>query len=484
MSNKLIGKFQTQLPTGSATFEVPNAGTYFLKEVKAPNGYTLLQGMIPVTVGGTANVVEKTIYNEKLPETQKYFIKVYKKDKVNNAPLSSATFGVYDANKNQIGTFETTIPDGSGVFEVPSAGTYYLKELQAPHGYILKDGFIPVEVGGNVNVVEKTIFNEQEEKPFNRIEILKVDDANNKLSGVKFSLYTKDDKLVETGYTDKNGVLVFDKLEEATYYVKEEETLQGYILDTKEHVIKVKDGETKSIKVINMKEETNGWLSIRKYIDGTTTPLAGVEFTVTASNGVSKIFTTDSNGSIYITVPVGNYTVQETKTLKGYIMDDTPRTVQVLPNETPKDLVFYNAPANATIVITKLDENTRAPLAGAKFGVFTQDEKLVQTVMTDATGHASMTLPYGDYILREIEAPLGYILDVNSTTTLSVNGSKNLVEIVVTNSKIPTPVKPPKTGFSGFGGSSGILMVLSAIAGISLILLNRRAILETLFKKQ
>lgn len=483
ISNKLIGKFQTQLPTGAATFEVPNEGTYFLKEVKAPNGYTLIQGMIPVTVGGTTNVVEKTIYNEKIPDKPKYIIKVYKKDKVNNAPLSNATFGVYDANKNQIGTFETTIPDGSGVFEVPSAGTYYLKELQAPHGYILKDGFIPVEVGGNVNVVEKTIFNEQEEKPFNRIEILKVDDANNKLSGVKFSLYTKDDKLVETGYTDKNGVLVFDKLEDATYYVKEEETLQGYILDTKEHVIKVKGGETKSIKVVNMKEETNGWLSIRKYIDGTTTPLAGVEFTVTASNGVSKIFTTDSNGSIYITVPVGNYTVQETKTLKGYIMDDTPRTVQVLPNETPKDIVFYNKPANATIVITKIDESTKAPLAGAKFGIFTKDEKLLQTVVTDASGHASLTLPYGDYILREIEAPVGYILDVNSTANLTVDGSKKLIDITVTNSKIPPNVKPPKTGFTGFGGNSGTITGLAVFAGTSLILLNRREIINRLFRR-
>ena len=139
---------------------MPHAGTYYLKELKAPEGYTLKSGFIEVNVDGTTNVVEKSIYNEQ--EKHEYFIKVIKQDEVNHAPLADAKFDLYKADKTtKIGTITTTLPNGSASIKVPSLGTYYLKEVTAPSGYTLKQGFIEVAIDGSTNVVEKTIYAKQ-----------------------------------------------------------------------------------------------------------------------------------------------------------------------------------------------------------------------------------------------------------------------------------------------------------------------------------
>ena len=473
-TNKYIGRFKTQLPTGSATFEVPNAGTYFLKEVKSPDGYTLKPGLIPVSVGGTVNVVERTIYNDKTPETPQYIIRVYKYDEENKAPLANAVIGVYDSQYKQIGTIVTTIPDGSGYIVVNNPGTYYLKELQAPRGYKLVDGYIPVTVNSNTNIVESSIYDMREETPENSIKIVKIDDNEDPLRGVKFGLYDSKDKLLDTGYTDKDGILVFEYLEDGTYHILEEKALPGYITDNKEYRVQVSGGEEKSIEIINTKEDGEGWLSIRKYIEGTTTPIAGVVFRIMSDNGYDRTFTTDNTGSIYITVPEGTYTVQEVQGVIGYQIDSTAKTVVIKSGEIAQDLVFYNSSVSATLALTKIDADTRNQLSGAKFGVYDSEDKIVTTLTTDSNGRASATLPYGDYVLRELEAPNGYILDIKSSASFKMDNSKPLVEMTITNTKIPVVITPPKTGV----GSSGTLtvFVMSAFAllsGIALVLLNK-----------
>ena len=64
--------------------------------------------------------------------------------------------------KTKVATITTTLPNGTGSLTVKEAGTYYLKEVSAPTGYILKSGFIEVTLNEAVNVVEKTIYNEKD----------------------------------------------------------------------------------------------------------------------------------------------------------------------------------------------------------------------------------------------------------------------------------------------------------------------------------
>ena len=106
--------------------------------------------------------------------------------------------------------------------------------------------------------------------------------------------------------------------------------------------VTVSDGDSKKVTITNKEivTEESAWISIRKHGEGSSTPLAGVEFTITGSNGYKSVHTTDNLGSIYINVPVGQYTVTETKGAQGYQMDSTPKTVQATTGTVANEVVF------------------------------------------------------------------------------------------------------------------------------------------------
>ncbi len=478
-SNVSLGTFTTTLPNEEGTFKVQGPGVYYLKEIKSPYGYTLKQGFIPVTVSKTNNVVQTTIYNEQ-SDKEKYVLKVYKKDTTNKAPLEHAVIGVYDSNYKQIGTITTTIPDGSGYFEVDYPGQFYLKEIKAPKGYILKEGFIPVTVNSNTNVVETSIYNEKDEETvYNLITVYKVDQDNNPLKGVKVGLYDKKGKLLETGYTDSRGIVKFEDLDDGTYYVQEIEGLPGYEKITDQIKVAVSDGDSKKVTITNKEivTEESAWISIKKYVEGSSTPLAGVEFTITGSNGYKSVHTTDNLGSIYINVPVGQYTVTETKGVQGYQMDSTPKSVQATAGTAANEVVFYNKPANGTLVITKVDSTSKEKLSGASFDIIdTATNANVRTVMTDSNGTANVTLPFGTYKVVETQAPTGYVLDVQNSITITISAENTLESITVENSKIPVVTKTPKTGTTPLSMGTVVPFLIAIVSAAILILLHRNEI--------
>lgn len=118
--------------------------------------------------------------------------------------------------------------------------------------------------------MESSIYDEKDEEIYNTVKVVKTDEDKEPLRGVKFGLYTDKGKFVDSGYTDKNGELLFSDLSDGSYYVQEEKQLPGYILDNTEYDLTVKGGEEKVIKVVNEKEEGDGWLSVKKYVTGTT----------------------------------------------------------------------------------------------------------------------------------------------------------------------------------------------------------------------
>ena len=82
-------------------------------------------------------------------------------------------------------------------------------------------------------------------------------------------------------------------------------------------------------------------------------------------------FTTDRNGQIVIRglVPGVTITAQETKTISGYVLDETPQNILIQKGDAQK-LVFRNAPKGA-LTVRKLDAETNAPLSGAEFRILT-----------------------------------------------------------------------------------------------------------------
>ena len=134
---------------------------------------------------------------------------------------------------------------------------------------------------------------------------------------------------------------------------------------------------------------------IRKLDAETHEPLAGVEFELTyadggyvdAANGhlSSKgLYTTDKNGEIRICGITGTIVAKEVRAKDGYLLDSTPQTVKVNPEDT-QTLTFYNEPLGGLQIIKK-DEETGDRLGGVQFEVRKMNGEIVGTYTTDRYG--------------------------------------------------------------------------------------------------
>ncbi|HAO6496192.1 TPA: LPXTG cell wall anchor domain-containing protein [Listeria monocytogenes] len=319
-------------------------GKYYLKEIKAPAGYTLNENLIPFEVDGTQELV--TVECENVPQMGKIIgekrgeVLDQEASKINDIQYTDALLPAteYDiVAKNDIVTPDNTIrhqagdvvehviTDENGSFESENhfLGTYILHETKAPEGYVLGDD---VEVtlsyaGQDVDVTTEKV------KLFNKlaksdIVITKKGTDNELLQGVEFGLYSSDGILIAKDKTDKNGQIVFENVPYGEHYtVKELASISGYLFNEKatSEVSVQEDGAKITCEFVNQQVLANAKLV--KTDKATGTALAGAEFELTndtTKKAVGK-YKTNSQGEIVVKdLPVGTYSWTETTAPKGY----------------------------------------------------------------------------------------------------------------------------------------------------------------------
>lgn len=269
----------------------------------------------------------------------------------------------------------------------------------------------------------------------------KIDSVTKKpLEGVEFRIVTDQGELVMDNEgaastnglykTDQNGEIALGKPTSGTYVVTETKTLPGYVLNSESQTVRVNAKDSQTLTFTN---DPLGVLIIKKMDAATKEPLSDVIFKVTKGDGEAVgtsggEFRTDESGFITITgVTTGTYTVQEIKTKTGYILNDTPKTIEVKDHQT-YTLEFFNQPQGG-LVIHKIDSMTGKPLQGAEFSVKTSDGQLVPDksgatssngrYVTDAEGNIHITgLNPGTYVVQETKTVSGYILDDQPQTVV------------------------------------------------------------------
>lgn len=220
-------------------------GFYVYQETKAPNHYKLDENYY-VTELKTQTLNEVTVKNEELG-----YLQILKKGSLKDYPtitvnLAGAKFHVY-TNKNA--TDDSLVKDDAGnpiVIESNNsvssssnsnkvelaAGTYYLKEFEAPSGYNQLTDVITVEIQSG-KTATKEIMNESTTLGY--LEVTKIDSKTKEpLANVTFDVYRKDDDTkVDTIKTDSDGKAKTKFLEAGEYYLKETSKLTGYAVNTK-----------------------------------------------------------------------------------------------------------------------------------------------------------------------------------------------------------------------------------------------------------
>ena len=292
-------------------------------------------------------------------------VKVNKKDSETKNLITDAgnIIKIKNLDKNEYvklnNSEETPVGTDGTVSIYLEDGNYEIEEVHASNGYSINKEKVTFKVDKNLEL-DNDIYNVDfyNNKIYGKIKIKKVNELNENLEGCKFEIYDKDMKLVDTLVTTKNEYDESVKLELGEYYVKEVETLNGYILDNKVYKVNLDyENDEKEIvfKTLNLtnKKIRCDLLVVTSYEDNK--PLSGV--TVNIYDSSKKIVytkTTDENGEIKIDdITYGDYYLKQVSVPNGYELNDETISFKVNDDNCLSKISMKNNKVNMPKTTTK-----------------------------------------------------------------------------------------------------------------------------------
>lgn len=412
---KSIGYFTTGAD-GKFTISYADSGTYTFREYHTLAGYVLNKE--PITIEHTTNgnvdlVVDNTV--------QKKF-EVVKVDSQTKQPLAGVQFKIW-RDSVLLGDY-TTDENGKITIEKAPAGTYKVQEVATLKEYILNDK--PYEIEHTTDK-DTSLTIENTKKP--GLSITKIDAETKKpLSGAVFKLTRANgDVIREDITTGEDGTAFVEGLDAADYIVTEITAPGGYILDKNPRTISLEQGKTYTLTIENTKKPG---LLIKKVDAQTSKPLAGASFKVTRGDGsvVRENVVSDVDGIVHLAeLDTGTYIITETIAPSGYVIDDTPKTVELRAGQT-YEVVFSNSRSYG-LQIRKIIKGTNKPLSGCVFRVAKANGEIIGKYTTNSAGLATVSgLEDGVYVVTELSCPEGYRLDSTPQNVIVKSGELATVE--------------------------------------------------------
>lgn len=317
-----LGLFTTDQ---NGEIRVPVVGTVVVEETKCLPGYTIdSETQRQVVTVNPADTQTLTFYNNPIGGVE--IIKVNEADKTERIP--NTTFEIRKIDDELIDTITT---DKNGrVFLSLEDGAYYAVEIEAGEGFRVDSTPIYFEVE-NGKTVSLTVTN----KAFSGILIHKTNSMTGKgIQGVTFLLYDSTNTPIGQYTSDNQGyVYIEDLTKSGRYYLRELEN-EGYVPDTQMKTVYVTAGETtlvewKNIPItaqIQITKKSADYNSTNGLPAGTLLEGAVFEIYDKAGNLVDTI-KSDSRGlAVSQPLPLGRYTIRETKAPANYGVSDTELT--------------------------------------------------------------------------------------------------------------------------------------------------------------
>ncbi len=376
----------------------------------------------------------------KKPAAKKGNLQIKKVDENNeNIVLKDAKFDVIDKENNVVDTVTTNEKGIAEVKDLPF-GDYFVKEISAPEGYIKIDAPVKVTID-NTNIIEFVIKNTKKLEN-GQLKLLKKDSESGQLlPGAKFDVIDKDGKVVETIVTDDKGEALSKQLPVGSYTLKEVEAPKGYELSSSSVSVDVEANKVVTVDVVNKKipEKVTGQFEVVKVdANDKTKLLSGAEFEVYKDGKKVAELKTDESGKVMSPkLPLGEYTVKETKAPAGYKLSDKEWKVTIQNEKEVVKVEAENEKILGSLQIIKMDDKDQTKrLAGAEFTLKDVKGNVVKEgITTDKSGTVKVDgLVPGEYTLEETKAPEGYkALEV----TIEVNVVANeVVKQDVLNEKV------------------------------------------------
>ena len=436
-------------------------GNYTVQEISPSEGYLLDETMYPVGA-----------------ETENYSIE--------HNPISMTV--TEDVLKGKISIIKHS-DDGSTQIETPEVGAEFEVYLKSSGSYEAANDsekdYLVCDENGEVHESGQTAYT----PVF----------AKENLSGAVFQVIASEDIITADGtiranagdvvaelVTDENGYAETDLLYLGKYEVKEITAPDGYVLNAESQFVEltyagqeiaVRDtvgtafendyqGIEISLSKVMENDEKFGISAEESYknvrfglfaaenitaADGSVIPADGLISEISLAENMSAKFDT--------ALPFGKYYVQEIATDEHYVLNGKKYLVnfeymgQEVTTVTVDCGEFKNALKRGKISGKKVDENEKS-LENALFGLFAVDtaeftaDNAYMTAVSDENGHFEFDkIPYGEYIVREIEAPTGYILsDESYPVTISEDGEVIEIKAVNKSTKVRISKQDITTG--------------------------------------
>ena len=242
--------------------------------------------------------------------------------------------------------------------------------------------------------------------------------TDERLDGIKFCIYNENKEEIKCNKTNSDGQVVFSNLELGTYYLKETETLDDYVLDTKEYqiVLKYKDQITPVItyETLLKNKLKKGTLEFTKtdFSESKTLPNTLIEI-YTNDNKLVFEKRTDKDGKVVINeIPKGKYYILEKEAPEGYVLNEEKMYFEIKENAEIVKATMKDENIKGTLDFSKVDISDDSPLPNTLIEIYTDKDELLFAKRTDENGKVViMNLKYGKYYILEKEAPEGYKLN-------------------------------------------------------------------------
>jgi len=447
-------------------------GAYYVKELSAPDGWTLNPAKFAVTLepkaqsGGVIRVILPESVHDELIYTR---VTLTKTDITGQKTLPGATIEVKDEQGN---VMYREMTDANGqIPQIPVVpGTYTFKEVYAPDGYALNEAEMRFTVDADGNVTGDTMIRDD----YTRFSLRKVDESGKPLAGVMFGLKKADGMLMMTAKTDAKGMATFEKVPFGTYTLVETRALPGYLKADTEIRLTV-DGTFANPKepiatVTNERQKIRGLK-----VDTAGQALTGAAFSlINADTGeIVDVAANDEKGEFYLTgFGYGDWIIRETVAPEGFNRVEDVRIHVDEDWKAPNTLLFTDIPNHYEFV--KVDEDG-CPMEGVKFALEDEDGNVLRELASGEDGIVRADdLKPGVYVIREIETQAGYrlteetirvVIDENYIAPDELFRLVNFPEEERPKDEIQTGVDVPVTPMMLFG-------VASVICGMAIFVLR------------
>ncbi|PEE67971.1 VaFE repeat-containing surface-anchored protein [Bacillus thuringiensis] len=426
-------KFRIQIPKNTKTGEFNLSVAANLTKVQA------------IAYRGTDTVQNATVLLERNEEKLSSDLAVnweaagslkIKKVGENGEVLAGAVFEVFNANNESVGKI-TTGADGMAELNNLPIGTYTLKEIKAPTGYVSDDKPQTIEVKTGETGAVQIVNN----KVKGNIEIKKLSDSGKMLPNVEFTVFTEDGKEVQKVVTKENGIANVEGLTYGKYYFLETKTPNGYIGSKTKYPFEIKE-HNKTLTFTVENTEVKGSVKLLKVDnEDISKKLEGAVFELKDESGkVVGEYKTDKNGEINVKdLAYGKYSFVEKASPNGYVLVKEPIVFEIKEHGKIIELLAVNHLIKGDLEITKVDvADGNNKLPNTEFTIYNEAGKEVVKGKTDDKGIAKFEkLPFGKYTYKETVAPKGYVLN-EETFSFEIKENGQIIKHIVKDEKIPS----------------------------------------------